>query len=224
MGFVTPKLALGVFLFILAAAAIAAWWMSTYNRYDQSTFHTFIAVLAGLGVFVTFMFYYSVVELQQQQQQLAVIQETARISDIVFNDLLSEIDKASIIVPNFTLSLTPLLPCGATAGPDPVTPEACIEKLILSTKIFGTWQDIIISNTFVDYQPVAYVTNFLQQANSSQLLDQWSTAKINFNSRTQSFGDLLFEYGLPITDQVPNSYVNAAYQLLADPRYIAIIT
>ena len=109
-------------------------------------------------------------------------------------------------------------------GPDPETPEACTAKYTLSYQIFTAFQDIILSNNFVAIEPLAYVSNFLQRTNSPQLYEQWKINKIDFNTKTQQFGDLLFEYGLPITEQVPASYTTAAQKLIADPRYLALFS
>lgn len=223
---VTPNLALLVFIIILIIAAVVAWRMAAYGNYDASRYHTFIAILGGLGVFVTFMFYYNIVTLQQEQQQLAALAELNRLSDGLLNSILVEMKAASTIVPNFVLSLTPLTNtvCTSSAPPDPVTPEACTEKMALSYRIFSMWQDVVLTNDFTSIDPVVYVTNFLQRANSSQLFDQWTVNRLNFVGDAQQFGDLLFEYGLPITDQVPQSYTTAANQLVNDPRFTNIFT
>jgi len=231
MVWVTPGVALILFILILVISGLTAWYMGNYAHFDVSTFHTFIAVLAGLGVFVTFMFYYSIVELQQQQQILITVQETARISDTVLNSLLEEMNQASIIIPRFVLSLNPLGTTGCTNSDsvtlnieeDPINPQSCTEKLVLSYKIFNSWQDVIISSTFVAFDSLSYVTNFLQRANSGQLFQQWIPGRISFNAKTQSFGDLLFEYALAITDHTPQVYVATAQKLIADPRYKAIV-
>jgi hypothetical protein len=210
--------------------------MTHYEHYDKSKFHTFIAILAGLGVFVTFMFYYNVVELQQQQQELAAIQEFGRINDTVLNSVLDSINLSSTIIPSFVLSITPLTNticcpggsggsggsgsmCIYTPATDPVTPQTCTEKMVLSYRIFALWQDTIISKHFVGGNQTGYIANFLQRANSPQLYEQWLVNRLNFVPDTQTLGDLLFEYGLPITDQVPSSYINAANQLVNNPRY-----
>ena len=235
MVLVTPSVALAIFAVILIIAALVAWRKETYADYDKGAFHTFVAILAGLGIFVTFMFYWNVVQLQGQQQELAAIQELARINDSVLNSVLDEIQQASEIIPNFVLSITPLsntvccatggtgtTGCTIPVGPDPVNPETCSEKMVLSYRIFSLWQDVIVSDKFINYDPVAYVANFLQRANSPQLYAQWSVAYINFNSSVQAFGNLLFEYGLPITNQTPQEYQAVANQMIADPRYKAI--
>jgi hypothetical protein len=224
MSVVTPTIALGLFVVILIIAGILAWYMNDYASYDKGSFHTFIAILAGLGVFVTFMFYFSVIELQQQQQELATIQELARVNDSLLNSVLNEMKTASEIIPNFVLSITPLTNtvCSSNAPPDPVSPQTCTEKMVLSYRIFSVWQDVIVSDRFLTMDPISYVANFLQRANSPQLEEQWSVNKLNFSSETQEFGDLLFKYGLPITNQTPAEYISTAQTLLNDPKYLSI--
>jgi hypothetical protein len=227
MALVSPNLALGLFGIILVIAGLIAWYMQHYNTYDKSSFHTFIAILTGLGVFVTFMFYYNVVELQNQQQQLAALQELTRINDALQNTVLKGILQASNIIPNFVLSITPLnkITCceSCIIVPDPVTPQTCTEKMTLSYKIFSLWQDVLISNKFIGFDPVTYITGFLEQANSPQLFEQWKLVRNTFNTKTQSFGDLLFKYGLPITIQTPETYQQTALTLMSDPIYKNLI-
>jgi hypothetical protein len=228
MALISENIALMFFAAILITAVIIAWWMETHENYDKGSFHTFIAVLAGLGVLVTFMFYYNLIQLQNQQQQLAAIQEAARISDSVLNSVLDEIKKASIIIPNFVLSITPLTNivccpetgtvCNIPVEPDPINPQTCTEKMVLSYRIFALWQDIITSCPS-KFDQLAYVSNFLQRSNSQQLYAQWTAASLNFDSDTQAFGNLLFEYGLPITIQTPQEYTSVAQKLINDPRY-----
>lgn len=233
MALLSTNIALLVFGVILIISAVIAWKMKSYEKYDKGAFHTFIAILAGLGVFVTFLFYYNLIELQNIQQQLAAVQELSKINDSVLNSVLNELKTASNIIPNFVLSMTPLTnevccatgPTGETGSctipdsPDPVNPQTCTEKMVLSYRIFSLWQDVVLTNKFTDFDAISYISNFLQRANSPQLYVQWTAARLDFNSKTQQLGDLLFEYGLPITEQTPESYINAANQLIADPRY-----
>lgn len=232
MTLVTPNIALIFFAVIIVISAAIAWWMGTYADYDKGSFHTFIAILAGLGVFVTFMFYWNVVQLQNQQQQLAALQELSRLNDSLLNSVLDSIRYSSDIIPNFVLSITPLTNviccstgntgdsvCIITNDPDPVNPQTCTQKMLLSYRIFSLWQDITISGNFTEIDSLSYISNFLQRANSPQLYVQWTAAKLNFNNNTQLLGDLLFEYGLPITNQTPQEYTSTAQKLIADPRY-----
>jgi len=244
MPLISENIALTFFAALLILAALLAWWMGPHPEYDRGRFHTFIAILAGLGIFITFLFYYNVIQLQSQQQKLAAAQELSHINDIVLNSVLNEIQEASSIIPNFVLSITPLTNnvccftgttgitgitgitgftgCSIPVGTDPINPETCTEKMVLSYRIFSLWQDAIMLHKFINMDALAYISNFLQRSNSSQLFAQWTAAKINFDSATQSFGDLLFEYGLPITVQTPQEYVSVAQELISDPRYQAI--
>jgi hypothetical protein len=237
MVLVTPVFAIAIFVVIVVVAIVAAWWWVDYTSYDKATFHTFISVLTGLGIIITFLFYYNLLQLQQEQQELAAIQETARINDSVLNNLLDAMLQASTIIPNFVLSITPLTNevccangttgttgCTIPTPEDLVNPQTCTEKFTLSYRIFSLWQDIIVSNRFLTRSQVPFISNFLQRANSTQLYAQWTAAKLNFNPKTQSLGDLLFEYGLPITEQTPAVYIATAEALIDDPRYQALIT
>lgn len=229
MGLVSHNQALIFFVLLIIVAIFLSWWMDGHHIYDKSRLHTFISILIGFGVLVTFLFYYNVVQLQNHQQELAATQELARINDSLFNNVLDSIRAASNNIPNFVLSITPLTntvccnndtgSCTIAVDMDPINPQTCTEKMTLSFRIFSLWQDLIISNKFLDYDPLGYVCQFLQLANSSQLFSQWSVSKISFNLNTQIFGDLLFEYGLPITNQTPQSYSDAAKVIIDDPRY-----
>jgi hypothetical protein len=229
MVLISPNIALIVFIAIIILAIIIAWYMGEFESYDKGSFHVFIAVLTGLGVLVTFLFYYNLVQLQNQQQELATITELSRINDVELNSVLDEIQKASILIPNFVLSITPLTnticcvnpvsECAIPVRDDPINPQTCTEKFALSYRIFSLWQDVILSNRLIAINSLPYITNFLQRANSSQLYTQWTVNKINFSSNTQLLGDLLFQYGLPVTVQTPESYIDAANKLILDPRY-----
>lgn len=235
MPLVSENIALIIFASILAISAIIAWWMGSYTDYDKGSFHTFVVVLAGLGVIVTFMFYYNIIQLQCQQQQLAAMQEFSRLNDTVLNSVLDSIKESSNIIPNFVLSITPLTNavccstgtsgstgCTIPVDPDPVDPQTCTEKMLLSYRIFSLWQDVIVSNNFMPLDPTPYVTNFLQRANSQQLYVQWTVNKLNFAPYTQTFGDLLFQYGLPITNQTSQTYIDTAQLLIDDPQFQTI--
>jgi hypothetical protein len=170
------------------------------------------------------------------QQQAAFIQEVSSINESITNSVLDGINESSEIIPNFVLSLTPLSnnvccytggtgitgTCVIPVGPDPVNPQTCTAKMVLSYKIFSRWQEVIMSNNYMSFDITPYVINFLQKANSQQLFAQWSINRLNFTDSTQIFGDLLFEYGLPITIQIPESYSQAAHKLIADPRFNSI--
>lgn len=233
---VSPTAAILFFALLIIGAAILAWWLGNYSDYDSGRFHTFIAIMAGVAVFVTFMFYYNIVALQNQQQEITIITETFRINDGVIDSILYTMQKASLVVPNFVLSLTPLTNtvccstgttgtnCQIPVGEDPLTPEACTQKMNLSYRIFDLWRDVITSNKIIKFDTLSYVTHFLQYANSSQLYAQWSISYINFDSKTQTFGNLLFQYGLPITIQTPQEYVDVANNLIANPAFQALLT
>lgn len=228
MALISETLALVLFGGVIIISIVIALWMGSYSNYDKGKFHVFISVVTGLGIVATFMFYYNVVILQNQQEELDTIQEISRIDDSVINSLLTEMNNASIIIPNFILSLSPLTTqynCTGTCleSIDPNTPQAATAKYVISYRIFSLWQDILISRRSVGLNRESYAYQFLQRGNSQQLYSIWTLIKFNFASATQNFGDLIFEYALPITDQTQETYKSVADKLLDDPRYQKII-
>lgn len=221
---VSQNIAIAVFVGIIIIAVFIAWYMETHENYDKGKIHTFIAILAGLGIFMTFIFYLNLIQLQNQQISLAGIQEVSRINEGILNGVLDELHEASQIIPNFVMSVTPLTNGSKTSNfpPDPNNPQTSSERMILSYRIFSMWQDVVITDRYVNIDPSSYVANFLQRANSQQLHQQWLVNKLNFLPPTQTFGDLLFEYGLPITEQIPENYISTAQKLVSDPRFISI--
>lgn len=217
-----------MFAIILIISGIAAWWMGGYSNYDKGSFHTFISILMGLGIFVTFMFYYNIVQVQNAQQEFAAIQEASRISDSILNNILDEIRIAGRIIPNFVTSITPLtskICCGETCSveKDEIRAETCTERMVLSYRIFSLWQDVIETTRYANIDLLACVSNFLQRANSNQLYEEWLVNRLNFGNRTQRFGDILFTYGLQITIQTPEEYTSVANKVLSDPNFNGIM-
>jgi heme/copper-type cytochrome/quinol oxidase subunit 4 len=220
---ITPWVALIVFALIIVFSVVIAFYMQSYKNFDKSRIRVFTATLAGLGIIVTMLFYYSIVSVQQQQQQLTTIQETARIFNDVNNTILNEIKESSEFIPNFTSSILPLILCNIDLEPDQYTSSNCTRKYILSYKIFTVWQDVGLSQCFIQVEPEAYISGFLQQANSIQLFEQWKVINLNFNNKTKRLGALLFEYGLSIEEQTKEEYIKTANKLIKDTRFLDLL-
>jgi hypothetical protein len=105
----------------------------------------------------------------------------------------------------------------------PLTAQEFVTQLSLSYRIFSLWQDVVMTSDFTAHTSATYMTNFLQRANSRPLAAIWRDHKINFSTKTQELGDLLFAYGLPITIQTPEEYTRVSALLTKDPRYLKIL-
>lgn len=221
MDLVRPSSTVFVLVSVVVVAIILA-FLVTPGEYEGSRVQIFMSILTGLGIVVTFFFYFGTVELNERQQKLAIVQETARINNVLIEELYNELAFASEIIPNFVASVTPVR-SSYYVPPDPTTARAQAEKTFLSEKIFSVWQDILISDEFTANEPLSYITRFLQNANSIQLYEEWLEGKVGFNVKTQKFGDLLFEYALPITDQRSEVYLNLAEKFIKDPRYSVFV-
>lgn len=167
------------------------------------------------------MFYYALVSSDLEIQELQMSREVSRINNGITNMILDEIEKSSLIIPNFILSITPLTSPAPQLHTtiDPVNPQTYTARMTLSTRIFMIWEYVLISKQLTKNDEASYITDFLQRANSKQLYELWKVSKINYNDTTQIYGDLLFEYGLKISEQQPEHYSLSAKQLLDDNRY-----
>lgn len=219
---VTPNVALLVFVGVLIIALLISGFTNP-NHYDGTRTKIFISCLAGLGIFVTFLFYYSIVTLQQSQQRYDIIALTNTLSTSLMKGIVDQINVNSQKIPNFILSLFPLIDCPRPLVDDEHTVDNCLLKFKISYKIFYLWQDLILSLPFIDIDPLSYLSNFLQKANSKELYKQWLLCKFDFNQKTQHFGDLLFKYSLSVNCQTADTYLTLANNVLKDPVYKALI-
>ena len=235
---INQNTALIIFIVIIIISLIIAIYMQNYANYEVTWIHTFVSVLVGLGIFVTFLFYYAIVSLSVEDNQLNSIREVSRINTLL-NTVYDEIRDVSHIIPNFVASIHPLthsskLTKNEIAEPisdsisnkletlDEISPKTQAHKLILASKIFSLWENVIIADKILKDEHPSYITEFLQRTNSKQLYELWILTKLNYNIPTQMYGDLLFEYGLPINNHVSESYIIEAEKLLKDSRYLKI--
>lgn len=239
----TSNFALVVFLVIVVAAIIIAFIYRDFANYDRTAVHTFVSIIGSLSIFILIIFYYNLIQAEEGRVALAGIQELARVQEEQNNLLSSSLIESSKIIPNFVNSITPLTTTICCTGANSINfgtganncsliiPEdnyniiTCTQKTTLSGIIFAIWADVILSNKFIkQFNQLGFVSNFLQYANSQQLYQQWTVMRLNYSPKSQQFGDLLFEYGLPITTQTAENYTNIAQQLINDPRYQDIIS
>lgn len=222
---ISEKGALYIFFSIVVVAILAACYFKTFDSFEDHQFHTFIAVLSGLGIIILFLLYYNIIALQNEQQETNRFNVLEDINITILDDILNAMNEASVTAPAFVLSINPLTTNNITINvPDPDNTVKSITKTTLSYRIFSLWQDYVLLRNTLDIDSSTYLNNFLQRANSSELYELWIVSKLNFNTDTEKLGDLLFEYALPITVQIPQNYIDASDKLLADPRYQQIFS
>ena len=127
-------------------------------------------------------------------------------------------------IPYFTMTLFPLITYNETVPPDIDNIENNLLKFKISYKIFSLWQEVLLSLPFIDLDHISFICNFLQKASSKELYKQWLLCKLDFNIKTQQFGDLLFKYALNIQCHTSDVYINVSNQLLKDSEYITVIS
>lgn len=204
------NLTIWILLTVLVIAVVSSVYYQSYAKYDASAYHIFISIVTGLGIFISFLFYYNVISNQMKQNEIIASQEINKINRSL-QVLLNEVDKSSTLIPAFISSLMGVnIDSGIT---DPETLEAEIRKLNLSRNIFSIWQESLFQ-TFPDVNDRMYLKTFIQQAKSKQLFLYWEDNKLNYNKETQIFGNLLFEYANSGKD---------AKTLMSDKRYLDIL-
>lgn len=219
MTIATPLLGFAVLVCVIVVAYVASRIIPP-GGYQSSGMYVFMTVLSGLAVLITFFFYYSVVELNQRQQELSVVHEAEKLNDTAIVGLMTVISHYLDYIPGFIGSIYPL---SDISGIDKEGNTSKLGILQISNRMFSIWQDTVLIDNFIAIENRAYITHYLQWANSGRLYKQWKIAKINYNKTTQIFGDMLFEYALPITNQTPEMYNATAVRFLNDPRASVIL-
>jgi len=217
MNEVTPFMALVILILIVIASFFICFTIKP-NNFEHSRTKVFITSLASLGIFVTFLFYYSVVDLQQQQKLQAKIQETSKITDTIQNTFILNIEKYYNEIPNFTSTLLPLLNLDHK-NEESEEKDKKLLKYVLSYQIFSVWQDMIISDEFIAVDNVSLISGALQRAHSLPLKEFWKTIKIDFSNNVQKFGDLLFEWSSKIKNQIPEEYEKTSKEFIESKEY-----
>ena len=237
MGFITPAVVILLFLIIIVVTFILTWVVGNGTNFEKSKLRTFVSVLIALGIFITFAFYFSVIQLQEEQARLAVLTQTARINKQI-TALHTAIQENSTHIPDFVASLIPLSSDICPVKPDSAENQnlgnqslcnqnleiqATLRKRTLSHRIFSIWQEVELASNYVDFHPQAYVASFLQYASSAQLHNQWLQQRLNFGPATQKFGDLLFEHGQAMKAHTTENYTEIASTILIQwPRKFAV--
>lgn len=221
---ITPAVALGVFTLVLLVALLISGFATT-THFDHTRTKIFLYCLTSMGVVITFLFYYSVVQLQASQQRIIILQMTSNITKMLTKDIHDQLYKVSNKVPNFVMSLYPLQHNmkDCINNDDIITPENCMIQFKLSYKIFSLWQELLLCLPFLDMEPTAYICICLQNAHSSYLKEQWNIYKYDFNCKTQTFGDLLFSYASKIKKQTPQSYTNMVKKMQKNKTFMSLL-
>lgn len=218
---ITTSHTLIVFSLIIIIAIIIAVIYSK-EKYENSRISIFISSLSGMSVFIAFLFYYSIVDLQFEQRKLFSVNETVRLNEGL-DVILEDCEKFREQIPNFVMSINPLI-----KGKDTKTKEGTdsqkLAKYILSYKIFSLWQDLIISTDFIKSDTKSYIVLFLQHAYSKNLHEEWAIMENIFEDKTCILASLLFEYSNNIKELNIANFTREAYKLLKDDRFISLRT
>lgn len=218
-----PYIFLAIFIAIIMVISFIIWKTKDFDVYDKSIYNVMILIFIPLCIIITLFYQYSVVDIQIKGNIYQTSELMRKIIDNFAIRLPQNMLEADNLIPHFIASTDPLR-LDADAIPfDPDTQENAILKQVISLEIFANWRQFLIPTKVepLDYEP--YLRAALQMANSKELYEFWLLYQINFMPTTVEFIDLLFEYGLVITEQIPASYTQAAHELVNDPRFLQII-
>lgn len=203
----------GIIIVLIVIIAIVISAFSHGTNYDSSKVKIFIAVLTGLGIFVTFFFYYNVVALQYQQQSIMYYDRVQVLDESFIDSYLKSVEEYKDQCPEIINQMYPCQKWNLQGKDDKVL------QFTLATRAYILWKDYVQYHEYVEQTGNAesYVCIFLQQCNSSILADIWKDSKYNYSDTCIKFSELLFEY-TPKTEDI-NDYINASKKLVSDPRY-----
>ena len=186
---ITPTSALIIFVALIIIAVTSSLLINPCS-YDKTRWRLFILSLSGMSIIITFMFYYSLVEIQQEQEQ-QLLSQSNRLVESNIKDLINSFPKYYKTIPLFIKSLLPL-----QYGVINVKCDHKLSEIVLSSNIFDIWQQTVASQEWITRDRLRGLTvQYLQWCTSSQLESQWYiSGRLNHCNDTMLFGDLLFKY------------------------------
>lgn len=218
---ITPTIALLVFVVVLIIALLIAGFTNP-SRYNNTRASIFISCIAGLSIIVTFLFYFAVVQLQQQQVRQSIVDTTTSLRKSLLRGVLDPLHEANASIPYFVSTLFPLLNVSCSSV-DELSDAQKLLKHRIAYKIFSLWQEFIVAVPFLDIDVKSFICHFLQRAHSPLLLQEWNTTKLDFNAGTQILGDLLFTYACRIHNPSISEFEKCAEKLEKEPEFLRIL-
>lgn len=213
------------FIIFMVLISIAIVFAIQYKKSDvyfrDSNLNIFISILMGIGVLITLLLYYALVNSTLRQNDFLIIDDVNNFYTKSYETLPLAMTTVAKSIPHFVASLTPLSPQIDTPL-DPQTVEFENQKRTLSLLIFDTWRGFFNLKSFDMIQVNPWICYQLQFCHSIELYNYWKFLKINYGPHTNSLGDLLFEYGLNI-EPTSEAYQTATTQLSQDPKFLLLI-
>jgi hypothetical protein len=185
-----------VFILILVISAVAAMVIDPTN-FDKTRWRTFIVTAAALGIVITFMWYFFLVEQSIDTDMKDELDTRRHMGKNIIDNCVGGIEKSCEKIPGFCSSIMPL------------QEPKDIERATLSYRLFDSWEYC----AQCPFQNRGDIALFLQWCKSKKLKKQWLKQRCNFSEKTERFGDLLFEVSSK-TKNTPTSYKIASKEVL----------
>jgi hypothetical protein len=216
-----PMITFIIFIILIAVSIVfALQYQRSADYFHISRLNIFISLLTGIGVIVTLLLYYALVTSILKQNEYIVIDDLNNFYTKSYETVPNMITTATSKIPRFVASITPLRIANTITVLE--IEDDSIQRS-LSLLIFDTWRSLLALKIPNGVDLDSWLVYQLQFCNSPLLYEYWKLLQINYGANIRTLGNLLFEYGLPITNQIPDSYVMAGKALLKDNRIKAIV-
>ncbi len=237
---ISPAVLIAAYVAIISLAVYMSYTTNEYTKFEGGKLKIFLAVVGGLGTLVTFMFYYNLVMIQNNQVEKDRLTAQDDLNQRLSIDLVDEIRQATPIIPEFVRSITvltrplntPELSAVVSATAESSASASVVDAttLALATKIFYLWDSFVSDSQSASREAVqsyVYLAAFLQHAYSTQLERYWDQLKVMIRPTGQQFGDLLFREAAKLRAEpevTPKLFEQTARELALSPEYLRIIT
>ena len=209
-------------MIVIVAVSIIIACTHHHEKYDGSHLKVFISVITGLSLFISMLIYYNLATIQQDGKTDNTHKKFHKLKDQMSTNMTDDIINYNQKIPYFVKSISPLVVYHTVIDLDPVNNETIILKNTLAHRIFNFFEKYITIKHILKDRQESIISVFLQRANSRELYDIWLVQRLNFSKKTQKLADLLFKYGLPITEQTAEKYMAVTDELMMDKEFKAL--
>lgn len=218
---VNTSVVIAVFLLILVISMVTAIIISPEN-FERSRWRIFLVTAASLGIIITFMWYFFLVEQNVENKKITTCNERRHIESLVIDASVKSIQTNSELAPQFCSSLFPLQESYVYEEHEPKCSRYKKSVIVstLSYQLFDTWDHYVYST----FQPKGDIAYFLQWATSKELQHQWTKQYINFDKNTQKFANILFNSANEIDNiSDPVEYEKASREVYSKCRKMKLL-
>lgn len=188
MGLITQTNFSIIIVIVVLIALLVSIYMKNYSVYKKSWIHTFITIVAELGILIAFIFYFASLESINQKDDIESKREISELNKLIYITIPEKIMQSSNTCPHFSNSLNNI-------NNEKIEDEQQTHnRILLSNLIFSSWKRFLLFSSYIKKESnfEGYVNIFLKWGKNSTLKTQWENTKKTFDFKTIAFGDAIF--------------------------------